>query len=223
MSSRSRYLVLQPTSQLGKPISLPSKSQLDKLIHGVQTEMQSKLDEIQKQEKAAIEEAERVRTKSLADAKCVLEKANADAKAKMDALSEREKVVAGREAKWSTIQHSIEKFKTRVKLNVGGAKFETTRTTLSQAGDETMLALMFSGRHEIELDEDGYTFLDRDGTHFNTILNFLRTGDASWPNDNMHRQQLITELEFYMLLEPFKAATGNMSRVVPAVRYDHGW
>ena len=37
-----------------------------------------------------------------------------------------------------------------------------------------MLGAMFSGRHEVQTDEDGVVFIDRDGTHFRHILNFLR-------------------------------------------------
>ena len=33
---------------------------------------------------------------------------------------------------------------------------------------------MFSGRFELTPDADGAYFLDRDGTHFRTILNYMR-------------------------------------------------
>ncbi len=41
-----------------------------------------------------------------------------------------------------------------IKLNVGGKAFATFKTTLTQHED-SMLARMFSGRHELPLDEDG--------------------------------------------------------------------
>lgn len=40
-----------------------------------------------------------------------------------------------------------------------------------------MLAAMFSGRHKLEADSEGRYFIDRDGTYFGYILNYLR--DAS--------------------------------------------
>ncbi|XP_036991450.2 rab5 GDP/GTP exchange factor isoform X3 [Artibeus jamaicensis] len=40
-----------------------------------------------------------------------------------------------------------------------------------------MLAAMFSGRHYIPTDAEGRYFIDRDGTHFGDVLNFLRSGD----------------------------------------------
>jgi hypothetical protein len=37
---------------------------------------------------------------------------------------------------------------------------------------------MFSGRHELKKNEAGAHFIDRDGTHFNQILNFLRAPES---------------------------------------------
>ena len=39
-----------------------------------------------------------------------------------------------------------------------------------------MLAVMFSGRHQLKRESDGSYFIDRDGTHFRYILNYLRDG-----------------------------------------------
>lgn len=62
---------------------------------------------------------------------------------------------------------------TKIKLDIGGCKFTTTITTL-QRFPHTMLGAMFSGRHALQLDADGYFFIDRDGRHFHHVLNFLR-------------------------------------------------
>jgi hypothetical protein len=71
-----------------------------------------------------------------------------------------------------------------VKLNVGGMRFETTRTTLQRC-PLSMLAVMFSGREGVgvPLDADGYAFIDRNGTHFGTILDYLRTDELQLPVD----------------------------------------
>jgi len=37
-----------------------------------------------------------------------------------------------------------------------------------------MLAVMFSGRYDLVRDEDGHIFIDRDGSHFGHILNYIR-------------------------------------------------
>ncbi|XP_063258629.1 BTB/POZ domain-containing protein KCTD7 isoform X2 [Prinia subflava] len=63
-----------------------------------------------------------------------------------------------------------------VPLNVGGMFFTTRLSTLRRYED-TMLAAMFSGRHYIPTDAEGRYFIDRDGTYFGDILNFLRSGD----------------------------------------------
>ncbi len=77
-----------------------------------------------------------------------------------------------------------------VRLSVGGVIFETSVDTLC-ADPNSMLAAMFSGRHNVNTDEEGRYFIDRDGTHFRYILNYLRDGNTYIPFDN---QQLVDEL-----------------------------
>ena len=60
-----------------------------------------------------------------------------------------------------------------------------------------MLHAMFSGRFDSKSAEDGSYFIDRDGTHFRYILNYLRTGQLVVPEDNIIRRELLTEAEFY--------------------------
>ena len=77
-----------------------------------------------------------------------------------------------------------------VRLSVGGVQFETSIETLC-SDPNSMLAAMFSGRHNVIKDEEGRYFIDRDGTHFRYILNYLRDGNTYIPFDN---QQLVDEL-----------------------------
>lgn len=86
----------------------------------------------------------------------------------------------------------------RVKLNVGGVKFVTSLDTLLMHPD-SMLGSMFSGKYRLEKDEKGYFFIDRDGTHFRYILNFLRTGSLLVPEDPLIRRELQIEAEFYQI------------------------
>jgi BTB/POZ domain len=65
----------------------------------------------------------------------------------------------------------------KIKLDVGGHIFTTTLTTLTRIQD-SMLGAMFSGRHNLTKDEAGAYFIDRDGTHFRHILNFLRAPES---------------------------------------------
>ncbi len=62
----------------------------------------------------------------------------------------------------------------KIRLNVGGFRFETTLSTLTR-DPVSMLGRMFSDDWQ---DSDKLaneeTFIDRDGRHFHLILNFLR-------------------------------------------------
>ena len=60
-----------------------------------------------------------------------------------------------------------------IELNVGGHNFTTLLQTLTKEPD-SMLAALFSGRHEVNKDENGRYFIDADGAMFAHILNFLR-------------------------------------------------
>jgi hypothetical protein len=98
----------------------------------------------------------------------------------------------------AVVDANLARFKQRVKLNVGGSKFETTLSTLTRYPD-SMLGAMFSGRHEVPPDDEGYVFIDRDGTHFRAILNFLRTGFVDQPRSEQAANELKREFEYYLL------------------------
>lgn len=87
-----------------------------------------------------------------------------------------------------------------VLLNVGGVHFTTSATTLT-AEPDSMLAAMFSGRYELERDQDGRAFIDRDGELFKHVLQYLRDGrrlDVSELAAGV-RQRLKREAAFYCL------------------------
>lgn len=106
----------------------------------------------------------------------------------------------------------------RVKLNVGGQVrvlifdrysshtaiwltegqiFTTSRDTLLRE-EGSMFHVMFSGSHiKLEKGEDDAYFIDRDGTHFRHILNYLRTAKAYIPVDSIEVAELLDELDFY--------------------------
>ncbi|XP_022802348.1 uncharacterized protein LOC111339885 [Stylophora pistillata] len=70
-----------------------------------------------------------------------------------------------------------------------------------------MLHAMFSGRFDTKPDEDGTYFIDRDGTHFRYILNYLRTGELVVPDDKTVRHELLIEAKFYHVEGMIKALT----------------
>ena len=89
-----------------------------------------------------------------------------------------------------------------VKLNVGGHLFTTSTLTL-QRDPDSMLAVMFSGRHKLVKDENGAYFIDRDGTHFRHILNYLRDGKINrqtiQENSEAFKNEILDEAEFFQI------------------------
>ena len=63
----------------------------------------------------------------------------------------------------------------------------------------SMLHAMFSGRFDTKPSGDGSYFIDRDGTHFRYILNYLRTGQLIVPKNEIIRVELLAEAEFYQI------------------------
>ena len=91
----------------------------------------------------------------------------------------------------------------RIVLDVGGVHYSTSRSTLTKY-PESMLGVMFSGRHDLATMqcENGSFFIDRDGTHFRHILNYLRDGEEeveSFPKSADILLELVHESEFYQL------------------------
>ncbi|ORX51543.1 hypothetical protein DM01DRAFT_1375278 [Hesseltinella vesiculosa] len=80
----------------------------------------------------------------------------------------------------------------KIKLNVGGQKFETSLSTL-QRDPQCTLATMFNGHHEVVHEEDGSYFIDRDGTYFRLVLNYLR--DLKLPPNVKHDPKIMDELK----------------------------
>ena len=102
-----------------------------------------------------------------------------------------------------------------VKLNVGGHFFTTSRQTLTK-DPNSMLAIMFSGKFDMKPSEDGTMFIDRDGTHFRFILNYLRSGKLTLPEGSTALKELMEEAEFYQIqgiLDELKSVTDNLTIV----------
>jgi hypothetical protein len=93
----------------------------------------------------------------------------------------------------------IQQFESEIKLDVGGSRFTTSLTTLRRFPD-SMIGAMFSGRHSLDLNKDGYFFIDRDGTHFRYILNFLRSPETfKLPSADELKDELLSEAHYYGL------------------------
>lgn len=84
-----------------------------------------------------------------------------------------------------------------VRLNVGGKRFMTTRSTLESFPD-TFFTTLLSGRFPVLTDEKGYIFIDRSPAYFEPLLDFMRTGQLECP-PHLHKKTLIEEGRFYGL------------------------
>ncbi|XP_054642172.1 BTB/POZ domain-containing protein KCTD6 isoform X3 [Dunckerocampus dactyliophorus] len=87
---------------------------------------------------------------------------------------------------------------TPVTLNVGGHLYTTSLSTLQRYPD-SMLGAMFRGDFPTTRDSQGNYFIDRDGTLFRYILNFLRTSELTLPVDFTETDLLRKEADFYQI------------------------
>mmetsp|Transcript_35764 Transcript_35764/g.77180 ORF Transcript_35764/g.77180 Transcript_35764/m.77180 type:complete len:275 (-) Transcript_35764:25-849(-) len=102
-----------------------------------------------------------------------------------------------------------------LKLNVGGAKFTTTYSTVRNI--DGMLSAMFSGRYSLSPGADGYHFIDRDGTHFRHILNLLRfPTEFNISLSKGDLQELEIEVRYYKLGEAYTLAREILTPTITA-------
>uniref|UniRef100_A0A7S1GBW9 BTB domain-containing protein n=1 Tax=Bicosoecida sp. CB-2014 TaxID=1486930 RepID=A0A7S1GBW9_9STRA len=99
-----------------------------------------------------------------------------------------------------------------VHLNVGGARYATSRETLCRDRD-SMLSILVNGELGSRRDTTGAYFIDRDPKHFRFILNFLRDGDVDLPEDDTQLKQLLREAYFYQVAELIKLIEMQRRRV----------
>jgi hypothetical protein len=132
-----------------------------------------------------------------------------------DAENEADIILAGaveETKKWEAEKEAlagVQHFEQRVKLNIGSMRFETSLTTLCRFPD-TMIGCMFSGRHALPKGEDGYFFIDRDGTHFRHILNFLRSPESYKPGlKGAEEVELLGECKYYGIDQLMFPPTGT--------------
>ena len=113
-------------------------------------------------------------------------------------------------------------FSSPVNLNVGGHYFKTSVQTLTK-DPNTMLAAMFSGKFEMKPCEDASFFIDRDGTHFRFILNYLRTGKLTLPEGATFLKELLEEAEFYQIqgiIDELRVSEATVQASKPAKTFE---
>lgn len=84
-----------------------------------------------------------------------------------------------------------------IKLNIGGIKYMTTKSTLTRISF-SFFSNLLEGLLPSTKDEEGYYFIDREGLYFSPILNYMRTGQIIVPS-NIPIEALLQEADFYLL------------------------
>ncbi|OAY79367.1 BTB/POZ domain-containing protein [Ananas comosus] len=95
----------------------------------------------------------------------------------------------------------------RVRFNVGGVIFETTSTTLANAGRDSMLGALLDDSWNLSAAEGPIPeyFIDRNPACFGVLLDLLRTGELHVPA-HVPERLLLREALFYGLLGHVRAA-----------------
>ncbi|ELT99957.1 hypothetical protein CAPTEDRAFT_19163 [Capitella teleta] len=84
-----------------------------------------------------------------------------------------------------------------VHIDVGGSIYTSSLETLTKY-PESRLAKMFNGNIPIILDSlKQHYFIDRDGKMFRHVLNYMRTGRLSLPDNFTEIESLMEEAHFY--------------------------
>jgi hypothetical protein len=101
---------------------------------------------------------------------------------------------------WEQLKANLSKTRLsgRVLLDVGGREFSTMVETLTGEKD-TFFTALFSKQWDLEKDEKGRIFIDRNGDLFAEILDFMRNPDEFILPDERLRKRLIGEAKFYKL------------------------
>ncbi|XP_015060067.1 BTB/POZ domain-containing protein At2g24240-like [Solanum pennellii] len=117
----------------------------------------------------------------------------------------------------------MESQKDRVKLDVGGKKFETTATTLASGGRTSFFGAMFND--DWNLHSDGSItelFIDRNPEYFGVLLDLLRTGELYIPRKidkkHLYREALYYGIEDHLRLAKWGPFDGNRLRLAESIK-----
>ncbi|CAF3814602.1 unnamed protein product [Rotaria sp. Silwood1] len=87
-----------------------------------------------------------------------------------------------------------------ITFNIGGHIYSTKRSTINDNVDsQSYLSLIIKNQTNIQVNNSGQYFIDRDGKHFSYILNYFREKKLILPENSNELKQLLYEAKFYQL------------------------
>mmetsp|Transcript_24792 Transcript_24792/g.41949 ORF Transcript_24792/g.41949 Transcript_24792/m.41949 type:complete len:315 (+) Transcript_24792:22-966(+) len=127
-----------------------------------------------------------------------------------------------KKAEWDALVAKVTEHATaaprKIKLDIGGEKFTTTKETLLRFQDSFFYAMIGSGHWSP--DEDGVYFVDRDPAYFRHVMEFMRSGNTSFFSlAGGEYTKVKEEFEFYQLPFPEEPVAWDTSLGGSAVSY----
>ena len=120
------------------------------------------------------------------------------------------------------VEKSYSKFQNRIKLDIGGTVFNTTKETLTKI-ENTYFYVLITNADNFKANEDGSYFVDRDPSVFGRILNFLRDGKINLEGMTSGMFDLLKkDLDFYCIPPPKELAYPDFLVVRVRVIYKIG-
>ena len=112
------------------------------------------------------------------------------------------------------IEENISMSRERIKLDVGGTIFITTRSTLLKNKNSYFYAMLASGSWLP--DEEGTYFINKNPKGFDIVLEFIRNGTISFAGIESHRLPRVLELfEYFQIRIPSPSLTWDTSKMGP--------
>jgi hypothetical protein len=121
---------------------------------------------------------------------------------KQEELDRIESRIQREKEAWRAEKQAIEgisKFENEIfKLDVGGAKLKVSKDTLTSV-DGSLLQKMFSGKHNLKIDQNDVIYLDRDFKAFDTMIKYLRAERMVYPKfeRSIDKDLFQKELDFW--------------------------
>jgi len=132
-------------------------------------------------------------------------------------MEERLGVIEEKEKRWLEIEEKMKncaaQAKTKIKLDIGGKIFSTSKSTLLAFEGSYFHAMLSSGHWHP--DEDGVYFIDRNPKYFNIILDYMRTGKIDVTDLNSKElDKLQDDLDYFQIKLPSPVLPSIPSKIL---------